>query len=209
MEDEYTAAGACRRLRGDRLDRGAALVHGQRRDDGNQLGRVQQPAGRGAAAAGAEGDRHAVLDRRPLRRRHPLQGRLPAEREPRLGGDDVGLFLAPARSGAAATTGARCGSTGWSTSRSCPRSGCAISGATPTGGTARCARTRRRSRPRCWRSAAGATATRTRRLQLVETSQGAGQGRSSGPGCTNTRISPCPSRGSASCRRRCAGGTAG
>ena len=32
---------------------------------------------------------------------------------------------------------------------------------------------------------------------------------SSGRGSTNTRISPCPSPPSASCRRRCAGGTAG
>ncbi len=42
------------------------------------------------AAAGAEGDHHAVLDRRPLRRRRPLHGRLPAQREPAVG-------LGPAR----------------------------------------------------------------------------------------------------------------
>ena len=41
-----------------------------------------------------------VLDRRPLCRRHPLQGRLPADREFRLGLDHAVLFVAPAGSGA-------------------------------------------------------------------------------------------------------------
>ena len=37
-----------------------------------------------------------VLDRRSLRRRHPLHGRLPAQRQPELGVDHVGLLLAAA-----------------------------------------------------------------------------------------------------------------
>ena len=41
-----------------------------------------------------------LLHRRPLRRRHPLQGRLPPGRELRLGGEHALLFLAPARPGA-------------------------------------------------------------------------------------------------------------
>ena len=52
---------------------------------GHLLGRLQRAAGRGAPPAGAQGDRHAVLDRRPLRRRHPLHGRLPAQRESAAG----------------------------------------------------------------------------------------------------------------------------
>ena len=71
-------AGARRRARGAALDRRAAVVHGDDRDDGHLLGRVQQPAGGGAAAARAEGDHHRLLDRRPLRRRRPLHRRLGA-----------------------------------------------------------------------------------------------------------------------------------
>ena len=37
-----------------------------------------------------------LLDRRPLRRRHPLQGRLPAQRKPGLGRHHAVLLLAPA-----------------------------------------------------------------------------------------------------------------
>ena len=75
LHDEYTAAGAGRRARGDRLARGAALVQRRGRHDGNLLGRLQRAAGRRAPAAGAEGDHHRLLDRRPLRRRRPLHGR--------------------------------------------------------------------------------------------------------------------------------------
>ena len=45
------AAGARRRARGDRVDRRPALVHRCGRHDRHLLGRVQQPPGRGAAAA--------------------------------------------------------------------------------------------------------------------------------------------------------------
>ena len=69
-------AGTAGRLRGDRLGGRAALVHRRGRHDGHFLGRLQRAAGRGEAPAGAEGGDHALLDRRPLRRRHPLQGRL-------------------------------------------------------------------------------------------------------------------------------------
>ena len=63
--------------------------------------------------AGAEGHHHALLDRRPLRRRHPLHGRLPARRESRLGVDHVRLH-ARARPIPrwSASAGARCGSSG-------------------------------------------------------------------------------------------------
>ena len=46
-------------------------------------------AGRGAPAAGAQGHRHAVLDRRPLRRRRALHGR----RQARLGRSRLGRLL--------------------------------------------------------------------------------------------------------------------
>ena len=78
----------------------------------------------GQAAAGAEGRHHAVLDRRPLCRRHPLQGRLPAEREFRLGLDHAVLFVAAA--GSADRRRQRWRDlwlTGWRTSPSWRRSG--------------------------------------------------------------------------------------
>ena len=59
------------------MDRRAALVHGQGRHDRQLLGRVQCAPDRGPPAAGARRDRHELLDRRPLRRRHALHGRLP------------------------------------------------------------------------------------------------------------------------------------
>ena len=69
------APGAGRRSRGDRLDRRAAVVHRGGGDARHLLGRVQQPPDRRPAPAGAAGDHHALLDRRPLHRRRALQGR--------------------------------------------------------------------------------------------------------------------------------------
>ena len=48
-----------------------------------------------------EGDRHLLLHRGPLRRRHPLHGRLPVDRQLQLGRPDAGLPVPTARSGAA------------------------------------------------------------------------------------------------------------
>ena len=67
-------AGPRRRARGARLDRRAALVRRQDRDDGAELGRLRGAAGRRAPTAGAEGRDLRGLGRRPLRRRHALQG---------------------------------------------------------------------------------------------------------------------------------------
>ena len=64
--------------RGDRLDRGAAVVHRRGRHDRHLLGRVQRAPGRRAAAPGAEGDHDPLLDGRSLRRRRPLHRRLRA-----------------------------------------------------------------------------------------------------------------------------------
>ncbi len=72
---------------------------GRHRHDGDLLGRLQRTPGRGAAAAGAQGDHHALLDRRPLRRRCPLHGRLPAQREPAVGLDPARARGVSARSG--------------------------------------------------------------------------------------------------------------
>ena len=60
--------------------------------------------------AGAEGHHHALLHRRPLRRRHPLHGRLPAERQHRLGVDDV---LATTRGRPTPRSSASAGATMW------------------------------------------------------------------------------------------------
>ena len=104
-----------------------------------------------------------LLHRRPLRRRHPLHGRLPPDRQPPLGVDDVRPQLAPARPGGGRRrAGARCGWSASAAAGSGSRPGCATSGATPSGSRARCARTSRPSSARSSRSAAGSTATRTR-----------------------------------------------
>ena len=49
--------------------------------DRHLLGRLQRPAARRPEASGAEGHHHPLLHGRPLRRRHPLHGRLPHQRE--------------------------------------------------------------------------------------------------------------------------------
>ena len=136
---------------------------GSGRHDRHLLGRLQRAAGRGAPAAGAQGDHHALLDRRPLRRRHPLHGRLPPDRQlarwalddarastrarpiPQLVGEQLARNLARP-SGADAAF--------WSTP------GSRISAATTSGGMARSARTMARSTARSTPSAAGRTATR-------------------------------------------------
>ena len=155
-------AGVAGRLRRDRLGAPPALVQRQCRHDGHFLGRLQLPAGRGQAAAGAEGGDHPLLDRRPLCRRHPLQGRLLLNEnfgwastmlsyssrppDPLLVGDNVGATY---------------GSTGWRTSRFCSRRcGSSTSTATPTGSAARSARIFPPSRPPCLSIGGWATATR-------------------------------------------------
>ena len=79
------ASGTARRRGGHRMAGAAALVHRCGGDDRQELGRLQRVADRGPAPAGAEGRGVGVLHRRPLRRRRPLHGRLPAQREPDLG----------------------------------------------------------------------------------------------------------------------------
>ena len=109
---------------------------GRGRDDGLLVERVQQPAGRGAAAAGAEGDRLVLRVRRPLRRRRPLPRRA---RDPDGHGALVDLHarLAGAAAGPAGrrrplardvARAARAGARGSST-------GSPTSAATATGGT--------------------------------------------------------------------------
>ena len=63
-------------------------------NDGPLLGRLQRAPGRGPPAARAPRDPHVVLDRRPLRGRHPLHGRRAPPRQPPLGLDDVRPQLA-------------------------------------------------------------------------------------------------------------------
>ena len=89
---EYLQAGAGRRARGARIPRRAALVHGRRGDDRVLVGRLQRAAGRGAPARAAQGGHHRRLDRRPLPRRLPLHGRLHA----RLRHAEVGVVDARA-----------------------------------------------------------------------------------------------------------------
>jgi predicted acyl esterase len=58
-----------------------AVVQRGRRHVRHLVGRLQRAADRGAAATGAEGGDQPLLDRRPLRRRRALHGRLPARAE--------------------------------------------------------------------------------------------------------------------------------
>ena len=83
--------------------------NGTRRHVRILVGRVRGAAGRGPPSARAEGDRQRGLDRRPLRRRRPLHGRLPARLLPAVvGDDDARLFGAAARPGHRRRRLARC-----------------------------------------------------------------------------------------------------
>ena len=102
--------GAGRRRRGDRVAGRQPWCSRQGRDHRQFLGRLQRPPDRGPPATGARGDRHVLLHGRPLRRRHALHGRLPADRHARLGDDVPGAAGAAARSRrSSASAGARCG----------------------------------------------------------------------------------------------------
>ena len=96
------------------MDRGAALVQRLGRHDRHLLGRLQRAADRRPPAAGAEGGDLALLDRRPLRRRHPLHGRLPARSTSSPGARPCSPSTPrrPTRRWSA-TSGARCGWSGW------------------------------------------------------------------------------------------------
>ena len=209
--DEYLQQEQDDALEVDRLDRAPALVQRRRRHDGQVLGRLQRAAGRRAPAAGAEGDHHRLLDRRPLRRRHPLHGRLPAQRQSVVGHRSC---WPTARGRPIRRSSARAGARRW-LERLEPR--CllprpvarAISAATPTGGTARSARTTPRSAARSMPSAAGPTAIRNAVPRLLAGLQRAAQGADRALGASSTRMTASPARRSASSRRRCAGGITG
>ena len=167
-------------------------------------------AGRREAAAGAEGDHHAVLDRRPLCRRHPLQGRPAAQREHGLGRDHAVLFVAAAGPGAgrrqqmarhvARPAGAR---------------------AVPAGGLAEASAPRRLLEARLGlrgffgdqgRDAGDRRLGRRlqeRRLAPGRRHRGAGQGHRRAVDPQIPAFRRAQAGASASCRRRCAGGTAG
>ena len=121
----------------------AALVQRRRRHDGHVLGRLQRAAGRGAPAAGAarRSSRVCSTDDRYADDAHYMGGCLLNENL--TWGSVLFTLNAPAaRPGARRRALAR--RCGWSGSRrraSSPRSGCATSGATTTGSTARSART--------------------------------------------------------------------
>ena len=202
-------AGAGRRARGDRLARAPALVHRRGRHDRDLLGRLQRPAGRGAPPAGAEGGDQPVLDRRSLRRRHPLHGRLPAQRQPELGVDHVRLFLAPAGPGARRRALARAVAAPAREYRA-PGRGMA---APPAPRPAVAARLGVREL-RCDPMPGLRRGRLGRRLFQRDPAPACGLERAEeGPdrplGAPISRISPRPARRSASSRSACAGGTSG
>ena len=151
------------------------------------------------------------VDRRPLRRRRALQGRL------RLGPRHAGLgrhHAALQRAAAAPAGGRRSGlaralaASAWAPTATGPRPGSPTSAATPTGSTARSARTTARSRPPSTRSAAGPTATQRGPAPARRPARAA-QGPDRPLVALLSRTTSCRGRRSASCRRRCAGGTTG
>ena len=104
-------AGAGGPARGHRLDRRPALVHRRRRHDRHLVGRLQQPPAGRPPPAGAQGDHHAHEHRRPLRRRRALQGRLRAGHRPAALEHVHAALAVPAaaRGRPSASAGASCG----------------------------------------------------------------------------------------------------
>ena len=172
------------------MARGAALVHRQGRHDRQLLGRLQRLQIAALRPPGPQGDHHVLLDRRPVRRRHALHGRDPAERHPRLGLHVLDAARPAARSAARRRPLApdMCSSAS-SSSPSWSRTGSATSGGTGSGSTARSTRTTRTSSARCSRSAAGWTATRTRSRGSSPSSRCRASG-SSARGRTTTATRP-------------------
>ena len=99
-------AGAGRCARRALVDRGAALVGRRRRHDRALVDGLQRPPGRLPPSAAAQGRDQLLLDRRPLRQRHPLHGRMRARSRHALVGDDDARLQRPAAT-------ARCGRRGW------------------------------------------------------------------------------------------------
>ena len=153
---------------------------------------------------------HTVLDRRPLCRRHPLQGRPAAQREYGLGRHHAVLLVAAAGPGAgrrqrwrdmwlerlenepflpAVWLKHQRRDAYWKRGSVCEDFSPIKAATLAVGG---------------WGDGYKNAVSR-----LVRAASARRPRASSGPGSTNTRISPCPSRRSASCRKRCAGGIAG
>ena len=150
-----------------------------------------------------------VLDRRSLRRRHPLHGRLPAQRQPELGLDHVRLLLAPAGSGAPRRALARAVAAPPRAHRA-PGRGMAAPPAPRPAMAARLGVREFRGDP--------VPGLRGRRLggRLFQCDPAPARGPTraeEGPdrpvGAPLSRISPRPARRSASSRSACAGGTTG
>ena len=141
------AAGARRRRRRDRLARRPAVVYRARRHDRQVVGRVQRAAARRLATAGTRVRRQRVLDRRPLRGRHPLHGRMCLRRGLALvGDDDARLHGSTARSAdRSERPGASAGSSGSTAAARSRTSGWPTSAATRSGVTGRSATTPARS----------------------------------------------------------------
>ena len=89
-------AGAGRRARGARVDRGAALVGRRRRHDRPLVDGLQRRFRSLPPSAAAQGRDQRVLDRRPLWQRHPLHGRMRARCRHALVGDDDARLQRPA-----------------------------------------------------------------------------------------------------------------
>ena len=203
-------AGAGRRARGPGVARGAGVVHGCRRDDRLLVGRLQRAPGRRAPTAAAQGGRHALLDRRPLRRRLPLRGRVPARRRhAQVGVVDARVQRAARRPRSGRERLAReLGSKRLDADTSLPRRlGRPSDAATSSGGRDRSPRTTRRSRCRCSWSADGPTRTPTPSRACWRSLDCPRRGDHRAVGAHLPRARRAGTRRSASCRSACAGST--
>ena len=139
-------------MRGDRLDRRAALVHGQGRDDRHLLERLQlapgrrQPPARARARSSRSARPTTAMPTTSTTRRLPRLGR-----QLQWAASMLALERLAARPGdRRRRAGATCGSAHARAAAVHRAPGSATSAATTTGSRGRCARTSRRSRCRCY-----------------------------------------------------------
>ena len=127
----------------------------------------------------AQGDHHALSHRRPLRRRRALHGRLPCMAIDMLAlGHLHAALSAPCRPTprSSASAGARCGSSGSTRTPPWIDTGSPTSAATPTGSTARSARTTAPSRSAVYAVGGWADGYTNAVLRLLEICRGPRKG---------------------------------
>ena len=185
-------AGAGRRARGHRLDRGPALVQRPGRHVRQELGRLQLAPGRGPAPARPCGASSRCTSPTTATRTTSTTWAAACSTPTRAGPSRCsGTTRARPIRRSSGTHGATCGSNASRRTARGSSSGCATRPATTSGSTARCARTTPTSRSPSTRWAAGRTPTPTRCRACSRASRPPAR-RSSVPGATSTCTKPRP-----------------